>query len=219
MKLVDEDGWRWVNEIGGEGYLSPTTILSNAVANPKLSQWYKKTSEKKIYTTVNNAADFGTKAHEYFENILNNKEFTPEETHKLHIEAFKKWILEEDLKVIGTEMAVTSNHLGISGTTDCIATIKGDMCVLDWKTGNRYSVTNGWQLALYRMAAIEMGLVEEDCGMMGVQISRDKAEIKTFKYQHIDFCEQAFIHALGVFKALYFNKLQKLNWKWLKEAM
>ena len=216
-KLTDVDSWRWYSEIGGMGKLSVTTILSNAVANIQLNSWFKKTSEKKIATTVQKAADFSTLSHEYFEKILKGVDFEVPETHRSHITNFRKWVLDNNVKALHTEITVTSDKYGYCGTIDCIASIGDEVCVIDWKTGNRYSITNGYQLAAYRQAAIEMGLIDDKSAMMGVQIARGTAEIKTFKYEHIEFCLQKFLCALEIFKGLYFHKLLKLDWKWLKE--
>lgn len=215
-RFTDENGFRWYGMPGPETPISVTTILDPII--PKsLSNWHKKTSENKIAKVTSAAADFGTLGHELFEKILTNQPFEVPETHKVHILNFQKWIAENDVKPISCEQTLISRKHGFAGTADFIGQVNGKTVIVDWKTSRSYSIKNGWQLAGYRMAAIEEGLVDDTCGMIGVQIARDTGEVKAFVYEHIDFCEHAFRSSLDVFKALYFTKLAKLNWKWLKE--
>lgn len=72
-------------------------------------------------------------------------------------------------------------------------------------------------MAAYRRMAIENKLVDESCGLYGLQVNRETAEVKAFKYEHIDFVELEFFSALQVFKGIYFNKLKKLEWPWLQQ--
>jgi len=212
---TDADGWRWYGD-----KVSVTTILSNAVANPKLAAWYKKNSENKINKVKSETADFGTQAHEMFEKVMLAKhgdvfEYPP--TLLKHIEGFIKWKTEHNVKALHTELNLVSEEHGFAGTVDFIGEIDGKVCVADWKTGTRWSITNGWQMSAYRRMAIEAGLVDESCGLYGLQVNRETAEVKAFKYEHLDFVELAFMSSLQVFKSLYFNKLQKLEWKWLQK--
>jgi hypothetical protein len=45
-----------------------------------------------------------------------------------------KNVLEDVSDVMATEGVVRHTHLGYSGTVDCIARYRGEMCVIDWKT-------------------------------------------------------------------------------------
>lgn len=212
-RFTDENGWRWYGN-----KISVTTVLENAVANPSLMSWFKKNTEKKIEQVKTKTANFGTDAHKYFEAILMNEKIVdPNLSHVPHIMNFNKWIDDNKVKAKHCEISMQSERLGIAGTADFIGSINQEEILADWKTGTRYRITNGWQMASYRMMAIENGIVSKDCGLMGVQIDRNTADIKTFKYEHIEFVEHAFLCALEVFKALHFNKLKKVEWPWLKE--
>ncbi len=218
---TDEDGWRWYGN-----KVSITTILENTVANPKLAQWYKQNSEKKIEEVKTRTANFGSALHEHIANILTGQKFDPEKVSEpgniynpfnTHIAAFMKWVIDNNVKADHCEKTMISEKLGIAGTTDFIGTVNGEETIIDWKTSTRYKITNGYQISAYREMAIESGLISKDCGMMGVQINRETAEIKTFKYEHVNFCFQKFLCALELFKGLYFHKLTKKEWPWLHE--
>jgi len=207
-KHTDDDGWRWY-----DNKVSVTTILSNTIANPKLSEWYKKNSANRIETVRAKTATFGTDAHKYFEKILLGEEFEPASEYRPHVNFFRKWVEKNNVKAFHVEKNLVSEKLGVAGTCDFIGEIKGEPFIADWKTSTRYNITNGYQLAAYRMMAMENGLIGE-CGIMGVQIDRNTADIKTFEYEHIDFVEDAFLNTLDLFKAVYFHKLKKLEWPW-----
>lgn len=209
-KTTDGDGWRYYGT-----KISVTTILSNTIANPKLSEWYKNNTVKKIETVRSTTASFGTEAHKYFEKLLLNENCEPAAEHRIHVNNFNKWREAHDVKALHVEKTLESDSKGFAGTCDFIGFIDGKVYIADWKTSRRYNITNGYQLGAYRLAAIEMGLVDDSCGIMGVQIDRNTAEIKTFEYEHIDFVEDAFLNTLDLFKAVYFHKLKKLEWPWL----
>lgn len=215
-RVKDSDGWSWYGQPGPDTCLSVTTIL-DPITPKFLSNWFKNNSSNKIEKKLTVAGDFGSSAHEMFAKILNHEPFDIPESHIIHVNNFSRWAEENNVKPLACERTIISGKYGFAGTADFIGEINGKLVVADWKTGNSYSIKNGWQIAAYRLAAIEQGLIPETCGMIGVQVARDTGVVKTFEYTHIDFCEHAFLATLDVFKALYFTKLNKLNWKWLKE--
>lgn len=209
-RVADESGLLWYGN-----KISVTSMLSNSVANPGLNNWFKKTSEKKIEEVRTKTANFGTDAHKFFENILKNEEIIVPKSHEVVVNNFRKWATHNAVKPLFLEHTLESEDLGVAGTTDFIGYIKDNLVVADWKTSTRYAITNGWQIAFYRRSAIEKKLIPSTAGMMGVQVSRETGEIKTFEYEHIDYCEHAFLCALEVFKAINFHKLKKAEWAWL----
>lgn len=213
IKTTDKDGWRWYGD-----KISITSLLSNTIANPKLQNWMKNNSANKVEKVKEATASFGTISHELFEKILSNKEYVVPPTHQAQADQFIKWSSENNVIPIHLEKQVVSDTYGVAGTCDFIGYINGELVVADWKTGVRYQITNGWQMAFYRLAAIEMGLVDKKCGLIGVQINRNTAEVKTFKYTHIDFVTHMFLSSWNVFRGLYWNKLNALNWPWLHGA-
>lgn len=207
----DEQGWRWYGN-----KISVTTVLDQAVANPKLNQWFKKTSEKQIEKVRTETAKFGTDLHDYFEKVLTGQPLGRiDPKYQPHIDTFLAWRKQHRVKPLHCELSLCSEDLGIAGTCDFVGEIDGVMVVADWKTSTKYKVTYGWQLAGYRhMVAENLGL---DTGMVGLQINRRTALPEMFTYQHYDWCDRRFKAALEVFKGLYFSKLDKIGWPWLRK--
>lgn len=213
---TDADGWR-IYQCDKTPLFSITTILGNTVANPKLASWYKKNSAKKIDEVMTTTADLGTRAHAAFEAILKNE--VPEVTADIQplVASFRKWKDDNNVKPLHLEKTVYSKKYGYAGTLDFVGYVNGELTIIDWKTSKNYKITNGWQMGAQRIAALESLNISRECGLLGVQISRDSGELKTFKYQHIESVENAFLHSLEVFKMLYYNKLAKLEWPWLHQ--
>lgn len=209
----DEDGWRWY-----DNKPSITTILGNTIANPKLANWYKKNSANKIEKVMVTTADMGTRAHKAFEKILTGQKPQYDDDIRHIVLSFIKWKEQNNVKALHVEQKVTSEKYGFAGILDFCGYVNGKLVIADWKTSNNYKITNGWQMGAQRLAAIESLGLNPECGILGVQISRDKGEVKTFEYQHIREVEDAFLKTLDVFKMLYFNKLSKLEWPWLLKS-
>lgn len=215
-QIQDDDGWRWYKDKDtGEMFVSVTTVLGNTLANPKLNAWKAKNTKAYTDRVAKKASDFGSKGHLLFADILEGKTIDLPETHIKPVQEFVKWTAENEVKPKHIEMFLYSDKLGVAGATDFIGDIKGKETVADWKLTNRYKITNGFQLAAYKLMAQELNLVSDDCGMMGVQYDKRNEVIKSFPYTHLDWCELQFLCAVQNFKGLYFYKLQKMNWPWL----
>lgn len=213
-----EQGMSWYGGVGN--FLSVTTVISyGAPENKKLSNWYKKNSYKKVETTKQLTAEEGTAMHDAVEKYIKGEKQAISDDMYKKMGGFLDWAEKNELKPFYTEQVLASEKYGFAGRCDFIGELNGKLVVLDWKNTRHYRITNGWQLAAYRRMAVELGLVDKDCGMVGVQINRLTGVVKTFEYQHIDFCDHAFLHALENLKAHYFNYLDKVGWKWLKKPI
>ena len=210
--ILDGEGWRWRGNKP-----SVTTVIKNSIANRGLDNWYKNNSANAIEKRQKQTSEFGTECHRYFELFLKGDLSLSDvpETHKRHVVAFMEWVQKNDVKPLYLEQALASETYGFSGQADFIGTVRGSLFVGDWKITGTYSITNGYQLAAYRQAAIECQLVGPDAGIIGVQVDRDTAVVKEFKYKHIDFCFHKFLAGLEIFKGIHFYKLQALKWPWL----
>lgn len=112
-----------------------------------------------------------------------------------------EWAASNIEEVIGTEMAVHSKKYQFRGTCDLIAIIKGkkEPVIIDWKRRSTVDeVQARLQLAAYRFAATEMGIIKG--GDMGgiVRVPRDSNIPKAdwFKDQKRD--GEAFLCALAL---------------------
>jgi len=228
VKYKDENNWTWL-ELDAAHYISVTTAISYGNTNKKLENYYKTNSKAKIEKNLAEANDFGSKAHEYFESYLLKQDFECPDTHTKHLDKFKAWVDKHIVEVIQAEFTVVNKLYGYGGTADCIAIVKScedlECCksfftarpvLLDWKTSNSFGISYGFQLAAYRQALIDNALVDQECGMMGVQIARNTGELKSFIYRNYDWCFHAFLCNLENVKKNYFHKLNKQDWPYLK---
>jgi len=218
-RVADVDGWRWYQEIGGEGFLSVSTIIDNgAPISQKLKQYFIQNSENKQAKVLKTAGEFGTAFHDLVETTIKNGSIEVPEAFKEHHKAFVDWKLNNNLKELWLEKKLVSKKYGFSGTCDFIGTMDGRPMIIDWKTSNVYKKEPfAMQLGAYRLAAIEMGLVPSNCGMGILQVKRDGGALKFFDYQQFESCEDAFLRALDQLKFYYWSKLNSLKWKYLNE--
>lgn len=229
----DERGWRWY-EVDGVKLISVTQVL-DVIQHYQLSNWFKNNSANKIQKVKDETANFGSSMHKIVEIDLQNDQFGTNKKINLDdplqnpelAKAYGNWIdtkIKNEIKSTHTETMVYSLKYGFAGQLDLIGSFKFTKkanlhrthAVQDLKTG-RFSIKTGWQIAAYRRAAIEMGLGDENLGMVGIGIHRDGTPGQPFEYEHIEFCERQFLYALQNFKGLYFNELAKLKWPYLKQ--
>lgn len=222
--LTDKDNWRWYSQsdtVIPTSYISVTTVIDNGSPTPqKLKNWFKNNSANKIKKTLKETGQKGTDIHNMIESDLaESKEMPVPEELEPFAQAFKKWKLKVNAKPLHLEKVLYSDKYGFAGRCDFIGEIEGKVVVADWKTSNVYK-KEPWmeQLGAYRLAAIEMGLVPEDCGMVCLMIPRDNPDkIRHFTYQHYEFCENSFLTSLTKLKQHYYYKLDAMEWNWLHQ--
>lgn len=217
-RFEDSEGWRWYKDSEGRFYISVTKVLDVA-QHQRMMKYYKTNSKAKNEKVLKTTANIGTEIHDLVERDLNNETFDIPEKYQ---DAFSNWIDVKDkfkIEAMHTEQMVISKKYGFAGTLDMF--IEGDFKkkynIADLKTGF-YGVKAGWQMAAYREAFLEQGGYSPDeVGMVGIQIHRDGSKVGVFEYEHINPCTEAFLSCLEIFKMLYFNKLNKLGWSYLKD--
>lgn len=217
-RYKDEDGFSWY-PFNGKEFVSVTTVIEHGAPVPiKMKNYWKRNSEAKIEKTLTETANIGSSFHAVNESILTGTQMDIPVHLTPHAEAFRNWVSEHQVKPIHIEKTLISEKYGFAGTADFIGYVDGELVVADWKSSNVYKKESyAMQLGAYRLAAIEMGILPENAGMICVQIKRDNAELNHFKYVHFESCENAFLRALDQFKFYYFYKLKARNWSWLEE--
>ena len=100
----------------------------------KGSPWRKSTK----------AANAGTDAHTYAEELLNGdrpmvEEFAPPGVHPRTADNIKAIIRHLDAEVIATELTVWHRRENYAGSFDALLRIDGELCLADWKT-NRTAI-------------------------------------------------------------------------------
>jgi len=219
----DVDGFRWY-EVDGVKYISVTQVLDVA-QHFKFNNWLKNNSKNKIEKVKKETAHIGTQLHKLVEMDLNREtdfEIPPELNQPFY--NWKQVQSKHDIQALMTEQLVVSKKYGYAGTLDmvirgCFEKVQKTFSVADLKTGF-FSIKAGWQIAAYRNALIEMpnAYTQDNLGMVGIQIHRDGSKVNVFEYEHVHPCFEAFLNCLEIFKMLYFNKLNKLEWPYLKKS-
>lgn len=134
-----------------------TSILSKTISEEYLMYWanslgFKHKSYRKV---LSEAANIGTKAHNYISQFISNnsslEEIRIDEVNNC-IEGFKEWwkiiSTNNNIEIIGTETTLSCPYFG--GTYDLLLKINGKVFLVDFKTSNRISSRYFLQLAAYR---------------------------------------------------------------------
>jgi hypothetical protein len=182
-------------KLKGKSYPSSTTITGQLDKSGPLTYWaagcagdyvidkvhstktltrskvigFAEESKKKFRSVLQKAGDIGSSVHKAIEFYLKNDKEEP------HIDddkvlagfvAFLEWADKHHLENARAEVTVYGRNY--AGTLDCLCTIDGMPCILDFKTSK--APKNGkpyeeWrlQVASYRAAAVRMKLIPEDC--------------------------------------------------------
>lgn len=106
------------------------------------------------------AATAGHICHHMIESSIKGREITfddgiDEETKGLAVrgfQGFQRWAESTKFSLIQTEVVVISEKYQYGGRLDCIATVNGEPCIVDWKTSKKSSPMPAWlpQVAAYR---------------------------------------------------------------------
>jgi hypothetical protein len=124
----------------------------------------------------------GTKAHDAIERWAKNGVWAYEKDIEPAISAFKKFIDENHIKIVETEIALASNKYKYAGRTDIIAEVNGKLAILDVKTSSAFYPEMGLQLSAYKQAYFEMtGVMAEE--MWIIRIDNKTGELQTKRYE------------------------------------
>ena len=122
----------------GDLYESITTVLGNNPEKKKgLMEWRKRVGEKEANRISRLASTRGTAMHTICENYLNNDEDYIGKAMPNAIDMFRtiQPVLDEAItKVYMQECALYSDTYRLAGRVDCIADIRGELTVVDFKT-------------------------------------------------------------------------------------
>ena len=157
---------RWY-QIGEERYPSVTQIL-NAKAKPyALVQWLKQMGMNADIVS-RQAMDEGSDVHNLCERYLKGEEIVYDDSIKFYevwlpFQRFVKFCEEHKLIPILIEQTVFSRTNKFAGTLDliCILEIKGkkQLALIDLKRAKQSSLSYEYQVAAYKYAVLEMGVL------------------------------------------------------------
>lgn len=146
------------------------------------------------------AGERGTAVHKYIEDWLNwyNHPLKGSDEDEPHLgleyavyeTVFKEWLderIEWDIHPLYTEQKIINKKLGIKGIIDCIATVNGKVCLIDWKTSSNLDEwSTNCQLQLYYMMLLK-GNKEEKAIAKQIEelrcLSLTKSGYRWFKFE------------------------------------
>jgi hypothetical protein len=123
-----------------------TTIISKSLGwNREALMWWANQeglAGRNYRDSQKQAADAGTFAHAMVEAQIHGEKWTPPETAtpeqlklaRLSFDAFREWFDGSRIDLAETEMPLVSEEYRFGGTPDAVGRIKGQLCLLDWKT-------------------------------------------------------------------------------------
>ena len=139
---------------------SITTVLSS-LSKEGIDKWKTNVGEEKANRISTAAKNFGTTIHEMCENYIKGEKVhspTP-----LHFQSFNniRMVLNKNLTTVyGLELPLYSKYLGVAGRCDCIGIWNGKLCVIDFKTANKYKKKE-WIHSYFLQATAYCLMIEE----------------------------------------------------------
>jgi len=139
-----------------------TTVIGTSLGWNKgaLMHWaWTEGKEGRNYRdTQQSAADAGTLAHAMVEARIRKQDFVAPPTASpddlrlagLSFSAFEEWFTGTRVELIETEVHLVSEAYRFGGTPDAIGRMKGNVCLLDWKTSRGIYAEYLIQLAAYQ---------------------------------------------------------------------
>ena len=140
---------------------SITTVLSNTMPAEKqrwLDEWAQSIGKEEAEKITADAAHRGTNVHEMIE-LHFKDELDVSKYDELFAGIFRslKFELKKIQEILGMEVALYSDVLGVAGRTDMIAFYDDELSVIDFKTTRRHKteedIADYWlQIAFYAIA-------------------------------------------------------------------
>lgn len=184
----DENTGRLYRLPDGSKVPSVTTVLG-WYKKPQLAEWRKRLGEEEVQKVLRRTSSRGTKVHAICEDYLHNKEIDKDKVDPFALFLFtsiQKFIDRID-NVLGVELQMYSNHLGVAGTADVIADFDDRRSIIDFKTSDKpkkeeWIDTYFMQMAIYSMMMYELtGIIVQQ---LVVIIAVENSEPQLF-IQHV----------------------------------
>jgi hypothetical protein len=225
VRVSDRYGWRFyckkedVNR-PKNWFASVTNILDLPVSD-RTKRYYMSMTKEKWQRAVM-AGNAGTICHHIVSEDLMGGEIRPPAGFGPFYDSWSR--LRSRYKIEGyvTELPVFNEEYGYAGTLDILGELMSKPIVADLKSG-RYDIKTGWQVAAYKYALMDMMCDTEfgwndwqakDCGIVGLNVTRDGRFAKAFIYRQVPFCFTAFLSAFNLWKAMYVHRLERIGWKY-----
>ena len=150
------------------------------------------------------ALDIGKVVHGYIEEVIewslgelsDMPEMPEDEAAVNSIQAFGKWVRENDVEWVATEERIYSKKYKYAGTVDAVAMIDDKFSVIDFKTSKQIYKSYKLQVYAYKQAIEEMyGEEVESCWILRFDKATGKFQAKEIKENYLP----AFIKGLEFF--------------------
>jgi genome maintenance exonuclease 1 len=134
----DETTGRLYRLPDGSKVPSVTTVLGWS-KKASLIEWRKRVGEEEANKISAKASSRGTKVHAICEDYLHNKTLDIKKINPITLDMFLsiKDIVDRIDDVLGIELQMFSQHLGVAGTSDVIANFDGRRSIIDFKTSSK----------------------------------------------------------------------------------
>jgi len=150
------------------------------------------------------ALNIGKVVHGYIEEVIewslgelsDMPEMPEDEAAVNSIQAFGKWVRENDVEWVATEERIYSKKYKYAGTVDAVAMIDDKFSVIDFKTSKQIYKSYKLQVYAYKQAIEEMyGEEVESCWILRFDKATGKFQAKEIKENYLP----AFIKGLDFF--------------------
>ena len=148
------------------------------------------------------AAEKGTRIHKAIE-LLNLDQLDRSQIEGTgyvpYVEAYELWVKEFGPEILDVEVRMVGECEGVvyAGTVDLVAEVKGELCIIDLKTGRQYPKPYRAQLGAYALA-YENATDRKAKQIMGLHIN-DKGRYQLKKYK-LDEAFDSFSQACRKYK-------------------
>lgn len=204
---------------GGDRLPSVTTILSRFKESGALMKWAYTTGREhgrlealgqdaptSLYDVSGKAADIGTAAHAMVEAHIKGGNplecvsycaLNAEDQARAHnaYTTYLDWQQMSRLEIVEQEIYLVSEQHRFGGTPDAIGLVRGELCLVDWKTSNGVYADYLLQLAAYRLLWEENNPDRLLAGGFHLcRFSKDFGDFSHHYYRELDGALEMFLH-------------------------
>jgi genome maintenance exonuclease 1 len=133
------DGKRFYKKVDSEelkNYISITTITSH-YGKEKFKNWRLRVGDEEADRITKAATNRGTQTHTLIEHYLENQPLPKSAPLPKILFDVARPELNKINNILGIEIPLYSDHLGIAGTVDTIAEYNGILSIIDYKTSQK----------------------------------------------------------------------------------
>ncbi len=177
-------------QVGNKVYPSVSTILNYYPKSPQLISWMQEKGQMEADRIKTEAGAAGTRIHAAIAMLIDGHELAKEQftlAEWLKLAGFVNWHVAFQPKYISTERGIFSKKYKYAGTTDCIATIKDECYLIDWKSSRSLQPYFALQTAAYAQALSEEGVKIDRTAVLQLGVNKNGYRFAEYKDWKSDF--------------------------------